>query len=73
MRRREFIASVATGALHDGRSAMGEKDVAIGRVINIAGMIGVLSGIVLFISGIVLALFRHGVGFDFQSAFRWFW
>jgi hypothetical protein len=52
---------------------MGEKDVAIGRVINIAGMIGVLSGIVLFISGIVLAVFRHGVGFDFQSAFRWFW
>jgi hypothetical protein len=36
----------------------------IGRVINAAGMIGVLAGLVLFTFGLVLLLFRRGFGFD---------
>jgi putative ABC transport system substrate-binding protein len=38
----------ATGAHDSGRSVMANKDIIIGRVINITGMIGVLAGTVLF-------------------------
>jgi hypothetical protein len=42
-------------------------------VINVTGMIGVSSGVLLFTFGIVLLLFRHGFGFDISSSFHWFW
>jgi hypothetical protein len=50
-----------------------DKDIIIGRVINVAGMIGVSAGIVLLAFGIVLLLFRRGFGFDIASPFHWFW
>jgi hypothetical protein len=57
----------------NGRPAMSDKDITIGRVINITGMLGVSSGILLFAFGIVMLLFRRGLGFDIASAFHWFW
>jgi hypothetical protein len=41
-----------------------DKDIVIGRVINVTGMIGVSAGIVLLAFGLVLLLFRRGFGFD---------
>jgi hypothetical protein len=56
-----------------GRLVMADRDIIIGRAINLTGMIGVIAGIVLFASAIVMLLFRRGFGFDLSSAFRWFW
>jgi hypothetical protein len=56
-----------------GRSVMADRDIIIGRAINLTGMIGVMAGIVLSASAIVMLLFRRGFGFDLSSAFRWFW
>jgi hypothetical protein len=52
---------------------MADKDIIVGRVINVTGMIGVLAGIVLFAFGLTLLLFHRGFGFDIQSLFHWFW
>ena len=52
---------------------MVDKDIVIGRVINVTGMIGVSAGIVLLAVGIVLLLFRRGFGFDIANPFHWFW
>ena len=52
---------------------MADKDITIGRVINITGMLGVSSGILLFAFVLVVLLFRRGLGFDIGSAFHWFW
>jgi hypothetical protein len=52
---------------------MADKDIIIGRVINITGMIGVLAGTVLFTFAIVLILFRRGFGLDIPNLFHWFW
>jgi hypothetical protein len=52
---------------------MADKEITIGRVINVTGMIGVFSGLVLFAFAMVLLLFRRGLGFDIASAFHWFW
>jgi hypothetical protein len=52
---------------------MANKDIIIGRVINITGMIGVLAGIVLFTFAIVLILFRRGFGLDIPNSIHWFW
>src|SRR5215813_1504546 len=54
------------------RSAMGDKHIIIGRVINVTGMIGVSAGIVLLAFGIVLLLFRRGFGFNVGNLFHWF-
>ena len=56
-----------------GRSVMTNKDIIIGRVINITGMIGVLAGTVLFTFAIVLILFRRGFGLDIPNSIHWFW
>jgi hypothetical protein len=56
-----------------GRSVMANKDIIIGRVINITGMIGVLAGTVLFTFAIVLILFRRGFGLDIPNSIHWFW
>ena len=47
---------------------MADRDIIIGRAINVTGMIGVSAGIVLFTFGLVLLLFRRGFGFDTPSA-----
>jgi hypothetical protein len=52
---------------------MANRDILIGRVINVTGMIGVLAGLVLFTFGLVLLLFRRGLGFDIAHLFQWFW
>jgi hypothetical protein len=52
---------------------MADNDILIGRVINITGAIGVLSGIILLFFGIVLLVFRRGFGFDIANLFHWFW
>ena len=52
---------------------MADKNIIIGRVINVTGMIGVLAGIVLFTFAIVLILFRRGFGRDIPNLFHWFW
>ena len=52
---------------------MANKDIIIGRVINITGMIGVLAGTVLFAFALVLILFRHGFGLDIANSIHWFW
>jgi len=52
---------------------MTHKNIIIGRVINVTGMIGVLAGTVLFTFGIVLLLFRRGLGFDIPNPLHWFW
>jgi hypothetical protein len=46
-----------------------DKDIIIGRVINVTGMIGVSAGIVLLAFGIVLLLFRRGFGVDIANPF----
>jgi hypothetical protein len=56
-----------------GGSVMANKDIIIGRVINITGMIGVLAGTVLFTFAIVLILFRRGFGLDIPNSIHWFW
>jgi hypothetical protein len=55
------------------RSAVANKDIIIGRVINVTGMIGVSAGIVLLAFGIVLLLFRRGFGVDIANPLHWFW
>jgi hypothetical protein len=52
---------------------MADKDIIIGRVINVIGMIGVSAGIVLLAFGIVWLLFRRSFGFNSGSFFHWFW
>jgi uncharacterized membrane protein len=52
---------------------MADKDITIGRVINVTGMIGVSAGIVLLAFGIVLLLFRRGFGFNIANPFHWVW
>jgi hypothetical protein len=52
---------------------MAGKNIIIGRVINVTGMIGVLAGTVLFTFGVVLLLFRRRFGFDIPNPFHWFW
>jgi hypothetical protein len=52
---------------------MVDKDIRIGRVINVTGMIGVSSGVLLFTIAIVLIVFRRGFGFDIPNLFHWFW
>jgi hypothetical protein len=52
---------------------MADKNITIGHVINVTGMIAVSSGVLLFTFGIVLLLFRHGFSFDIPSSFHWFW
>ena len=52
---------------------MANKDIIIGTVINVTGMIGVLAGLFLFAVVIVLLVFRHGFGFEMPSSFHWFW
>jgi hypothetical protein len=52
---------------------MADKNLIIGRVINVTGMIGVSAGIVLFTFVIVLLLFRRGFGFDIPNSVHWFW
>jgi hypothetical protein len=49
---------------------MGDKDIIIGHVINVTGMIGVLAGTVLFTFALVLILFRRGFGLDIQNLFH---
>jgi hypothetical protein len=56
-----------------GRSAMADRDIIIGRIINVTGMIGVSAGIILFTFAIVLLLFRRGFGFDIANSLAWFW
>ena len=51
---------------------MADKNIAIGHVINVTGMIGISAGIVLFTFGIVLLLFRRGFGFEIANPFHWF-
>ena len=52
---------------------MADKDIMIGRVINVTGMIGVSAGIVLLAFAIVLLLFRRGSGFNVGNLLHWFW
>ena len=52
---------------------MAAKDIIIGRVINVTGMIGVSAGIVLLAFAIVLLLFQRGFGFNVGNLFHWFW
>jgi hypothetical protein len=49
---------------------MADKNIIIGHVINVTGMLGVLSGIVLFTFVIVLLLFRYGFGLDTPNWFH---
>ena len=57
----------------DRRSAMADRGIIIGRVINVTGMIGVLAGLVLFTFAVVLLVFRRGFGFDIASSLHLFW
>ena len=52
---------------------MADKDIIMGRAINLIGMIGVSAGIFLTAFAIVLLLFRRGFGFDIANPFHWFW
>jgi len=52
---------------------MADKNIFIGRLINVTGMVGVSAGIVLLAFGIVLLLFRRGFGFNVGDLFLWFW
>jgi hypothetical protein len=52
---------------------MADKNLTIGRFINVTGAIGVSAGIVLFAFGIVLLVFRRGFGFEVANPFYWFW
>jgi hypothetical protein len=49
---------------------MTDRDIIIGRVINVTGMIGVLAGLVLFAFALVFLLFRRGLGFDIAQLFQ---
>jgi hypothetical protein len=51
---------------------MADKDITIGRVINMTGAIGVLSGTILFLFGIVSLVFRRGFGFQVPNPLHWF-
>ena len=51
---------------------MADKNLIIGRAINVTGMIGVSAGIVLLAFAIVLLLFRRGLGFNVGNLFHWF-
>ena len=66
-----WLKSTSEATLGDQR--MADNDILIGRVINITGAIGVLSGIILFFFGIVLLVFRRGFGVDIANLFHWFW
>jgi hypothetical protein len=46
---------------------MANKNIIIGRVINVTGMIGVLAATVLFTFALVLILFRRGFGLDIPN------
>jgi hypothetical protein len=50
-----------------------DRHIAIGRLINATGMIGVLAGLVLLTFAIVLLVFRRGFGFDIASSLHSFW
>jgi hypothetical protein len=52
---------------------MADKNIIIGRVINVTGMIGVVAGTFLFTFGIVLLVFRRGFGFDIPNPVHRFW
>ena len=52
---------------------MADKNITIGHVINVTGMIGISAGIVLFTFGIVLLLFRRRFGFEIANPIHWFW
>jgi hypothetical protein len=52
---------------------MTDKNIIIGRVINVAGMVGVSAGIVLFTFAMVLMVFRRGFGVDIPNSLHWFW
>ena len=52
---------------------MTDRNMIIGRLINVTGMIGVSAGLVLFTFAIVLVLFRRGFGFDIASLLHSFW
>ena len=52
---------------------MADRDIIIGRTINVTGMIGVSAGIVYSTFGLVLLLFRRGFGVDISNSFHWFW
>jgi hypothetical protein len=49
------------------------RDIIIGRLINVTGMIGISAGFILFTFGLLLLLFRRGLGLDLSSSFYWFW
>jgi hypothetical protein len=55
------------------RPAWQIRNLTIGHVINVTGMIGVCAGIVLFAFGIVLLVFRRGFGFEIATPVHWFW
>ena len=73
LRRRRDQEMGPSGQGDGGRSAMADRDIIIGRVINVTGMTGVLAGIILFTFAIVLLLFRRGFGFDIPNSLAWFW
>ena len=52
---------------------MAKKDIIIGRIINVTGMVGVSAGTVLFTFAIVLILFRRGLDLDIPNSSHWFW
>ncbi len=52
---------------------MAEKEIVIGRVMNVTGMVGASAGIVLCAFAIVCLLFRRGFGFDFATPFLSSW
>jgi len=55
---------------------MADKNIIIGRVINVTGMVGVSAGIVLFTFftfAMVLMVFRHGFGVGIPNSLHWFW
>jgi hypothetical protein len=70
---RQFCKNEVGRRKRHGGSAMADRDINIGRTINVTGMIGVSAGIILFTIGMVLLLFRRGFGFDIPNAFHWFW
>src|SRR5262245_8825310 len=58
---------------NSGRSVILNKNIIIGRVINVTGMIGVLAATVLFTFALVLILFRRGFGLYIPNSIHWFW
>jgi len=51
---------------------MANKNITIGRVINVPGMIGVLAATVLFTFALVLILFDEASALIFQTRFTGF-